>query len=181
MKKTKLPDFDGFFSSASKLLLLFPLVILILGLYVKFAGSQAVKTATVENKTQLSVSPTSQPPAANNLKLSIDLKGPYHCVYRTAEADMSAYIKQGQVLLTVTPVKSGTKPSRYFFDGDCFYVDGEKKQCGLKMYVGLLQSTFGSNFAAMQKMAGSYLKTDFDLGKFMATCKKEEFGEDVFN
>lgn len=164
-KKINTDGADKFFQYVSKGVIMVPIIIVIIA--ILFRTPSSVKPKGAVNLT---------PPAFQSNTPS--LKGPYICGYKDNNLDISVHMKDGKAVAAVK-TKAGT--NRYFFDGDCLHVNGIKQKCGLKSYVPLADNVFkGAMSGMVETTAEKYIKSDFDLSKFINSCKRVEFDGKVF-
>jgi len=162
--KTHITDNESlhnFFSSGSKVLLIFPIIIVIISLFFKF---NQPKTSKVLN---VNVEPTIIIDAKKN-DIKFDLKGPIVCD--------NLFIHNRQVLLK-------NKSFNYLLKGDCVYIwETNKaigtKKCDLSTFIGLAESYL--NFMSVDDLINNALikdkikNKDIDLTKVIKSCKREE-------
>lgn len=126
----------------ARAVIIIPIIILILGVYVKIAGIQSKTTDMAPTPTpeEVVVQPSQK-------KISIDLKGPYICEPSSKDSRIKAYIMDENVAVVNTTKKTTT----YFtLKGDCLSIwkkglyTGERA-CGMKPYIALTNnmSRFG--------------------------------------
>jgi len=172
MKKTEF--LEDFFSSYAKIVLFIPLVILIIGLFLRLTENKTIKqdlalispTATIKK----SITPTVS-------KIKIDLEGPFVCQINTSEASISAFVEKQKVFVQLQE-KEAVK--NYLFSGDCLYSWEEKKYtgekiCGLGQYLPLLNNLTSLNLDFVSQLIGNQMPLkDFSINQLFSQCRKEE-------
>lgn len=153
---------DKFFITISKYIIYVPIAIVVLALIFKF--NQTSKTL---GELAYKLTPT---PTTTSQRAGFDLKGPYQCQYKDKDGKTyKVYIKNKKVLF-----------DKYFFDGDCLFIDNIKKMCNLSPYVSIIEGALNNNLSMINTVAANYLKADVDVGKILETCVKKDFDETIF-
>jgi hypothetical protein len=177
----KIEFLENFFSSYTRIVFFMPLVILIIGLFLRFNQDDTPK----QSSALISPTPTikkSITPTASKIK--VDLQGPYVCQINTKEASISAFI-EGQKFFVQLNDKEAVK--NYLFSGDCLYSWEEKKYngekiCGLGVYLPLLNNLSFVNADFFGQLLGNQMPLkDFPINQLLSQCRKEEIiSKEVF-
>ncbi len=183
MKNQKIIHFfDNFFTQFSKIIFIFPIIIFILGIAVKYSSN---KNFSVIN---LSLSPTvvkilpslSQKP----IREKNNLIGPWVCQYQTKEASISAFI-QNKKILVKTIDKNEVK--NFLISDDCLYLWQEKsytgeRLCGIGRYLNLFESIPFFNFDTLFQRSefSNQFGKNFDFDNLLNSCQKKEIKEELF-
>lgn len=188
MKQSKF--LDEFFYYSSKVILSIPIIIVILGLVVKF-NQKKEQNSDYKSKKIIStpiISPklTAVPkPVKENS--SFNLQGPLVCRYSSNEASISAYIKNKNIFVKINKKDKG---ENFLVSGDCLYswkdnqYTGEKI-CGIGQYISLVSSLpfidpslVLNGELLLDKSELPIKKEEFDhLASF---CKKEKINDEIF-
>jgi len=170
----KIKFLEDFFFSYAKIVFFVPLVIIIIGLFLKLSQNQ------IEKKDLVLISPT---PTTKKLitptgsKIKIDLEGPFVCQINTKEATLSAFIEKQKIFIQF---KEKEAVKNYLFSGDCVYSWEEKKYtgekiCGLGQYFSFINNLSSFNFDLIAKIAGERIPLDdFSINQLLSQCRKEE-------
>jgi len=171
----KINFFDNIFFSFKKIIFIIPVVILFLGLVLKYNK----QPPTQEKKLP---SPVITKSVTSEVKL--DLNGPLVCQYSSSTASISAFIKNKQVY----GEKIDKETNFYLLKNDCLYSWQKedyqgKKVCGLSPYLSLMTitSSFGlSNINSFLSLVPNLGVKDFissnsaEIEGLVKSCKKEE-------
>lgn len=188
---------DDFFHTVSRLLIVFPLVIIIIAIYLKFNNDSSYKkSALVTSGSQTEQkSKTSYVKGADSINshLKLDLNGPFICKSENQGASLSAYIKDKMVLIDMS--EKNIQQNLLLRD-DCIYFwqsgnfSGEKI-CGLTNYVNMAEKLLASNllnastlFNALNQFDNlpSGLKDKVNLDNLVSSCAKNEISNNsLFN
>lgn len=166
---------DEFFFGFAKIIIFIPLIIFLIGLYVKYSYKpSATKTILISQ-----ISPT-----ATKQKL-LDLDGPLICQYSSKEASISAFIKNKQIYGEKI---DKLKTNRYLLVNDCLYIWEKdklvgKKTCGLGQYLNLI--SFFSSFQTidnLEKLIPSEVASySAEIKNIIKACEKEQIkNEEIF-
>lgn len=162
---------DDFFYYASKVILFFPVVLVILALIFKFNQSDK-KVKKVIIPTQR-LTPTANPVKKNN-PLNFNLDGPFVCNFSDKKASISAFIKDKKIF-----IKKQEKESviNFLVNNDCLYLWEDKKYngdkvCGISSYL-----SFFENFPSFLKLTNFGFTSDQSLN-FLNFCQKKEIEND---
>jgi len=154
---------DDFFFAISRVIIFLPIIIIFFGLITK--------SGQVTRNINIMMTPT---PTVVPNKQSINLKGPFHCVYKNKEADFEAFIKDYKAYATVVTLKN--KKDEFYFDGDCIYINKVKKTCNVKPYISVIETMLGSGNINLQSLPNKELKS-INIQELLKGCKYEEFDE----
>ncbi len=168
--------FEIFFYSGSRWVVFVPIVVLMVALMLKL-GQTAKIIGTRTNLASPSPSVSSGPTTKNN---PVDLKGPYVCDYENDQVKVAAYIKNGKAQVSISNKTGKAGTEKIYFDGDCLFMSGEKKTCGLKSYVSVFEGMIGSNSTILDNLSSKYLKEKVDASTLLDACKKKNFEDSVF-
>jgi hypothetical protein len=174
-RKINTENFERFFYSTSKVIIYIPIAILVIALLLKF--SQSTNILNSNNQAGPSVTPSPQAIYSNK---QIDLKGPYKCDYKNDRVDLQAYVKNGKAIATITQKDKSSSKEKYYFDGNCLFVNKVKKSCGLGGNIGIFTGMLGSNSGLFDQLSSQYLKEKVDIKTLLDSCKKEDFKDTVF-
>ena len=175
--KTKF--FDDFFYSFSKIVIFFPLVLIMIALILKFSKKQeysSFKQSLLPTKIFFSPTPKIS-------KATIDFQGPWRCLFKNNEATLTAYIKDRKIKIEI---KNNRGKSYFLIENDCLYQWNEgqfsgDKSCGLGPYLNLAESIFKKNqmmlFDLFFKQFKEFSQENFSLED---VCKKENVEENTF-
>jgi len=170
--------FDDFFYFFSKIAIFFPLVLIITGLILKFNQKQEYSSFNQNlSPTKIFFSPT---PKIS--KLTIDLKGPWQCLFQNQQSTVAAYIKDRKIKVEI---KNNREKSYFLIENDCLYqwIEGQfsgDKSCGLGSYLDLTESILKNNqmfFDLFLKQFKEFSQENFSLEDI---CKKENVEESIF-
>src|SRR3989339_1588609 len=149
---------DDFFLAISRVIIFLPIIIILFGIITK--------SGQVARNIKIEITPT--PTIALN-KQTINLKGPFHCIYKNQEADFEVFIKDYKVYATV--VTSKDKKDEFHFDGDCIYVNKVKKTCNIKPYISVIETMLGSGSINLQSLPYKELKS-INIQELLKGCKR---------
>jgi len=179
MKAVHHDSIHNFFQSFSRVVIIFPVVIVFIAILLKIFQSDAgvIKSKITPTITQ-SALPSIVP--SNNI---MDLKGPSTCLFQSKEASWSAFI-QNRMVLAVANEK--TKTTYHLLKDDCLYIwekqkySGEK-MCGISQFLSIGEGLFNSGFMN-ENMFGMLLSQSKinlplpfqfkDIQKIISTCKQ---------
>lgn len=169
---------DDFFHIISRLVIVVPILIIIVGIMTKFNRQTVVSPQKIVVLPTVSVSP-------NPTVAQIDLTGPWSCKFSSATATVSAFIKDKKI---VAKIQNNEQTNNFIINGDCLYsytqgaYSGEKV-CGISTYLNLF-NVLPLNMLdnAQLKNLGKNLPLNIDdLKKGLNSCKKESIkDESVF-
>lgn len=183
---------EDFFHITSRLIIIFPLVIILLALVLKFGQK-------TENKGYKQVLPSStikynKPNFIDILKANsspsarLNLKGPFICQLNTSTSSLSAYIKNKKISGNLA--EKG-KVTHTLFTDDCLYLWQEgnysgERICGLSSYVNLAETLLSMNLVDFGQILSRLNQFDSSLSalskndakSFINSCKKEEIVSD---
>jgi hypothetical protein len=172
MKKTEF--LEDFFSSYAKIVLFVPLVILIIGLFLRLAENKTIKQDLVLVSPTVTIKKSITPTPS---KIKIDLEGPFVCQINTSEASISAFIEKQKVFAQLQE-KEAVK--NYLLSGDCLYSWEEKKYtgekiCGLGQYFPWLNNFSSVNTDFVGQLFGDQITPEgFSINQLFSQCRKEE-------
>jgi hypothetical protein len=171
--------FDDFFYFFSKIVIFFPLVLIIIGLILKFNQKQEYSSFNQNlSPTKIFFSPT---PKIS--KVTVDLKGPWQCLFQNRQATVAAYIKDRKIKVEI---KNDREKSYFLIENDCLYQWSEgqfsgDKSCGLGPYLNFTESILKNNyqmfFNLFLKQFKEFSQENFSLEDI---CKKENVEESIF-
>jgi hypothetical protein len=170
--------FDDFFYFFSKIIIFFPLVLIVIGLILKFNQKQEYSSFNQNlSPTKIFFSPT---PKIS--KVTIDLKGPWQCLFQNRQATVATYIKDRKIKVEI---KNNREKSYFLIENDCLYQWSEgkfagDKSCGLGPYLDLTESILKNNqmfFDLFFKQFKEFSQENFSLEDI---CKKENVEESIF-
>lgn len=185
MRKQKIIYFfDSFFTQFSKIVVILPIIILILGIWIKYSSSNKKNPSMIDffpSPTRVKISP-SLPQKSSREKFN--LTGPLICQYQTKESSTSAFIKNKKILIK-TRTKNEIK--NFLISDDCLYLWQEKKYngerlCGIGGYLNLVQSLPFFNFSDFLKgnEFNNQFGKSFDFNNLLNSCQKKEIEEELF-
>jgi hypothetical protein len=171
--------FDDFFYFFSKIVIFFPLVLIVIGLILKFNQKQEYSSFNQNlSPTKIFFSPT---PKIS--KVTIDLKGPWQCLLKNDEAIFAGYIKDRKIKIEI---KNNKGKSYFLIENDCLYQWNEgqfsgDKSCGLGPYLNFIESILKNNyqtfFNLFLKQFKEFSQENFSLENI---CEKENVEESIF-
>lgn len=170
---------DDFFIQFSRIIFIFPIIILILGIWVKYSSNKNFPVIS------LSPSPTTMKTLPSTLKNQaiekFNLIGPWLCQYQTKESSIAAFI-QNKKILVKTIDKNEVK--NFLIGDDCLYLWQEKSYtgerfCGIGRYLNLFESLPFFNFGDLVK--GSEFGKNFDFNNLLNSCQKKEIKNELFS
>jgi len=171
--------FYDFFYFFSKVVIFFPLVLITVGLILKF--SQKQENSLFDKSippTKIIVSPT-----LKNFLLKFDLQGPWQCLFNKQETTVTVYIKNRKVKVEI---KNNKGNSYFLINNDCFYQWKESqfygdKSCGIGPYLNFAESILKNNesmfFDLFFKQFKEFKSKNFS---FENICKKKDVKENIF-
>jgi len=171
--------FYDFFYYFSKIVIFFPLVLIIFGLILKFNQKQEnFYVKNIISPTKIFFSPTSK-----TLPIKLDLQGPWRCLFNDEEATITAYIKDRKIKIKI---QNNKENSYFLIHNDCFYQWSEsrangEKSCGLSPYLNFAESILKNNqnmfFDLFFKQFKEFKGKSFS---FENICKKDNVDENIF-
>ncbi len=161
---------DDFFHIVSRVIIIVPIAVVIIGLILKFQQNPVISPQTI------SISPTVVPsPVPTAVSVQIDLTGPWVCQFSSPDATVSAFIKNKQIAVKI---QSNKQTNNIVLNGDCLYhylqgaYSGEKT-CGIGTYLNLLDNNMLKSIVPQG--------IPFDMGslkKSLDSCRKEAITDD---
>lgn len=194
--KEQSKQFDEIFHFFSRFTIIFPIVIVIIAIFLKLTSGNSQQksfkeysltpTTTKSQNLQdsLSISEKSTPSARFNLT------GPLSCSFSTKSSVIKAYIKDKKIFITMD---KKNVVNNYLLNGDCAYIwkngiySGEKI-CGISQQVSIVEGLLSSGFID-PNLIFSGLGKVFELPDIggsqdvlksaMSSCKNEEIPNSV--
>ena len=171
---------DDFFQIFSRVVIVIPIAVIIIGLIVKFQQNPVVSPQTI------SILPTVIPssvPAPTTVPAQIDLTGPWVCQFSSPDATVSAFIKNKQI---AAKIQNNKQINNIVINGDClyYYLQGAysgEKTCGIGTYLSLF------NALPLNLLDSNMLKSIVPQGipfnivslkKGLDSCRKEVITDD---
>lgn len=139
---------DDFFKYVSKGVIVFPIVIIILSLILKYNQPAEKKISS-----SLSPVPTVYPSSTVINKAVIDLKGPWVCQYKNNNQEYSLKIKDRKISLEIKEA-------------------GQTKKSDLSQYAGMIESFLSYDITQLESMVKPYLPEGTDLKSLLNSCTK---------
>jgi len=175
----KTQPFYDFFYFFSKIIIFFPLILIIIGVILKFNQKQE---KSFFNKR---ISPTKILflPSQTIPTVKLDLHGPWQCLSSNQQATIAAYIKDRKIKIEV---KNEKTKSYFLINNDCLYQWNEgqfsgDKSCGISPYLSFAESILKNNqpmfFDLFFRQVREFNQTNFSLEDI---CKKENIEENIF-
>ncbi len=163
-----------FFHGFSRIFIVIPIVILIVGLFIRFnQNSQKNQSYIASKKTLPSAAPALTNKTTKLTNAEINLKGPFVCQFSSKEATVSGYIKDNKAY---GKIEKQSETTNVLLNDDCLYIwervsyAGEKI-CGLKPYISMIGSL--PLATVLGKSSIIPIKTDM-ISSILNSCKKEE-------
>jgi len=174
------------FNILSRIIIIFSVVILLVGIIMRFNSSKSINQSHTTNVKSL-ISPKPQEQVKiGTIAAELNLKGPFICHFSSNEATMSGYINNKMVF---AQIQNTTKTTNMLLNGDCVYFwqensHGGEKLCGLGSYVSILGNMplgnllGGNQFMSLlgnrgQNQSKVPLRLDH-ISQVLESCKKEE-------
>ena len=170
---------DSVFHIASRLIIIFPIIIVIIALILKFNQSPSIKSTP-----QLTPTPVLPPKAgfagqAKQNNAPISLAGPLVCNFSSSTATISGYIKDKKIFASIL---EKNKTNYFLVRDDCLYIwekniySGSKK-CGISQYFALLGNLPIDQLANLPNLPIQ----GADIKSLINSCKKEQIkDENIF-
>ena len=186
--KEQSKQLDDIFHLVSRFTIIFPIVIVIVALFLKYSGGSPQQ----KNFKEYSLIPT--PTKSQNFLASpsarFNLTGPLSCFFSKESATVNAYVKDKKIF-----IQMGEKNvlSNYLLSGDCVNIwksgvySGEKI-CGISQQVGIVEGLLSSGFLDSNMIFESLGKVFAlpDVGgsqdvlkSAMSSCRNEEIPNSV--
>src|SRR3989344_2614862 len=186
--KEQSKQLDDIFHLVSRFTIIFPIVIVIVALFLKYSGGSPQQ----KNFKEYSLIPT--PTKSQNFLASpsarFNLTGPLSCSFSKESLAVNAYVKDKKIF-----IQMGEKNvlSNYLLSGDCVYIwksgvySGEKI-CGISQQVGIVEGLLSSGFLDSNMIFESLGKVFAlpDVGgsqdvlkSAMSSCRNEEIPNSV--
>lgn len=171
---------EKFFYYSSKLILLFPIILIFFGLIIRFNQDKEKKTIYQEKKPK----PTSATILSPTIKkmTSFNLQGPLVCQLTDKEASISAYIKDKNIFAKVIE-KEGRQ--NFLFKEDCLYLwqDGQytgEKICGVGQYLNLVTSLPFFDFSSVIGNYSKNLFKELNFSRLVSSCEAKKVEDEIF-
>ena len=174
-------DVFEIFSILSKVVIVVPIAIVIIGLVYKFNQSQNSPLRPAQRDFEGQAKPKSQTTPS---KITIDLKGPLVCSGKIDNLTVNAFIKDKKIKVILD---QKTKKENLLLNGDCYYRWQEsqytgEKICGLSSFLNIAETMMnfgGLNLAELgldQKIATNQAK----ITELVQSCKKQNVDVKTF-
>ena len=179
---------DDVFHIASRFVIIFPIVIVIVALFLKYSGGGSQQKSFKEYS--LIPTPTKSQNFLASPSARFNLKGPLTCSFSKESVTANAYVKDKKILIQIAEKNTS---SNYLLSGDCVYIwksgvySGEKI-CGISQQVGIVEGLLSSGFLDSNMIFESLGKvfTLPDVGgsqavlkSAMSSCRNEEIPNSV--
>ncbi len=185
MKNQKIIHFfDNFFTQFSKIVIIVPAVILIVGLWIKYSSNKKNFSLVGHYPTPTLVKflPTI---SQNQFIEKFNLTGPLICQYQNKESSVSAFVKNKKIFFKIEE-KTGIK--NFLVNDDCLYLWEEKqyygeRACGVGHYLNLIESLPFFNLSDLLKESefNNQFGRNFDFNNLLNNCQKKEVKEELFS
>lgn len=177
------------FHFLSRIIVLFTIIVLIIGLIIRFNQNKPNIQSFVTNQKPTVTTPMEQSSTQtiSSSAAELNLKGPFVCDFSSPEATISAFVKDNNAY---GQLKEQTKTTSILLKGDCIYFwknlssEGEKV-CGLSPYLTIfgqmpIVNLLGNN-QMLSLIGGSGINQSV-IPSILNSCKKEEIKDaGVFN
>lgn len=140
---------DDFFKIISKAVMVFPVIVVILALIIKF--NQPRQQLPSQNISK--ITPTVIVSPSPSAKPAIDLIGPWICQYKNQGQEYELIINNKKI--TLNTVSKGIKKSQ-----------------DLSSYSGIFENLLKLDLGQLETMSKSYLPKGVDLKTLINSCKK---------
>lgn len=177
------------FHILSRIIAVFAIIILIIGLIIRFNQNKPTiqsfitnQKPTIEIPSEKSITETISTSAAE-----LNLKGPFICNFSSPGATVSAFVKDNNAY---GKLEQQTKTTLILLKGDCIYswasssIEGEKL-CGLSPYISIFGKMPIANLlgnSQLLSLVGGFGINQSMIPSILNSCKKEEINnERVFN
>lgn len=145
-------NFDEFFHIVSRLIIIFPIIIVVTAVFIKLTSRSTQQKGFV--KKQLTPTPTKTQNLLDKLKpdkkstdsAKFNLTGPLICSFDSQNSKVKAYIKDKKISLIV---EKKDETDNFLLTGDCLYNWDEgsysgEKICGISEKVNILEGLLSS-------------------------------------
>lgn len=187
---------DDIFHIVSRFTIIFPIVIVIVALFLKYSGGASQQKSFKEyNLTPTPTKSQNLLDSLNVLKKSspsarFNLTGPLTCYFSNDSSAVNAYVKDKKIFIKMD---EKNVLSNYLLSGDCVYIwksriySGEKI-CGISQQVAIVEGLLSSGFLDSNLIFGSLGKvfalpnsggSQDVLKSAMSSCRNEEIPNSV--
>jgi len=170
---------DNFFYYFSKIIIFFPLVLVVFGLLTKF--NQKSTNVYINNKVNVLPTKIIFSPTSSFQPVKFDLKGPWLCLFENKTASVSAYIKDKKIRVEI---KTDKEKFYFLINNNCLYQWQEnqfsgEKSCGIGQYLTFAENILNNDQKLFMDL---FFKQFNNLQEFSFSdnCKNKEINEEVF-
>jgi len=171
---------DNFFHGASRIVFVFPLIIVVLGLIIKFNNPGNKKTNAIISRIE--IKPSTKPQISPTLSVQLNLNGPFIC---TGSAVLSKEKKE-QITYDISIFNkqlyakfNDKEVTQYvLFVNDCVYrwkkgIFTGVKTCGLSSYVNILEVALSFSTDQSLQLIKQIIPIEVSMSEIIRTCKEE--------
>lgn len=178
-------ELDDLFHIISRLILIFPIGLIIIALIIKFNQSSVNNFQNLPVTLTLTLTPTSI--LISSPSAQLDLTGPLICDFSFPTSTISAYIKDKKIFAVI---KEKNEIKNLLFRDDCLYIWKKndylgRKKCGLSPYIKMIDKISLKDIKDIKyfyQAFGFSLPIDFnDEKNLIDSCREKEINnEEVF-